>query len=318
MNEPDAVTIACAHRAQLGESPLWHPQRRQMFWLDIDGRAVLAIDVVSGDSADEPVPPQIWPLPEAPGCIGLVARAAEPSEIDPDYLVVSLRSGFFRLDLRDETLLRLSPPLFDGRQFRFNDGKVDPRGRFWAGTMYEPKGKPLGGLYRLDRGRACAMTGPDANDVQRREWGVATSNGLAFSPDGRTMYHVDTPTHTIQAYDFDLDSGEPSNRRDWWRTPDNRDAPDYAGRPDGAAIDADGFYWSAQYQGRRIVRLDPNGRVEQSIALPVRSPTMPAFGGDDLRTLFITSQGGDGPCDGMLMKMRVRRPGLAPVGYVQH
>lgn len=328
MNDPDLnpatstrdVRIACAHQCELGESPLWHPVRRQLFWVDIDAKALLAIDV------DDDVPmPQQWPLPESPGCIGLVAADDDPAVIDADHLVITLRSGFFRIDLRDETLLRLSAPLFDGSVMRFNDGRIDRQGRFWAGTIYEPRGKALAGLFCLDAGQVREVTGPGAPDEQARQWSVVTSNGLAFTDDGRTVYQSDTPAHTVYRFDFDASTSALSNRRPFWTTDDTRPSPDYGGRPDGAALDADGRYWSAQFEGARIVCLSPDGGLVETVMLPAQSPTMVAFGGDDLRTLYVTTATPDAAkarasaanANGRLLSLRVDRPGQAPVGYVQ-
>ena len=270
----------------LGESPVWDTQSRSLLWVDIAGGRLHCLHTPSGEQRD-------WALPEEPGCVALVAEEGVPGNAAaapfPRDVVLALRSGFHRFDLARATLHRLSAPLFDTTRYRFNDGTVDPRGRFWAGSVFEPKGQASAGLYCLERGRARAITGPGAAASPWRDWGVATSNGLAFSPDARTMYQSDTPAHAVYAYDFDVADGSIANRRTWWQADGNRDSPDYGGRPDGAAVDSDGCYWSAQYEGARVLRLSPDGRVLGELALPVRCPTMVAFGGDDLRTLFITS-----------------------------
>jgi sugar lactone lactonase YvrE len=174
---------------------------------------------------------------------------------------------------------------------------VDPAGRFWAGSLIEQKkeasaeasAKASAGLYCLERGQARAVTGAGAASPPWRDWGVRTANGLAFSPDGRIMYHCDTPAHTVYAYDYDAGNGAIDNRRIWWRTDDDKSSADYGGRPDGAAVDVDGCYWTAQYEGGRILQLSPDGRQLRALAVPARCPTMVTFGGADLRTLYITS-----------------------------
>ncbi len=305
------MRVVSASASELGESPVWDPTSAALLWVDIAGRKLHCLHVASGEQRD-------WPLPEEPGCIGLVADdalAAErqpasgdgpapagrpmspasrpadgtPAPVWPRSVVMALRSGFHRFHLDGARLERLSAPLFDPSCYRFNDGTVDPRGRFWAGTLYEPKGEASAGLYCLARGRARAVTGPGVLVPPWRDWGVTTSNGLAVSPDGRVLYQSDTPAHVVYAHDYDLGDGSISNRRIWWQADADRQASDYGGRPDGAAIDRDGCYWSAQYEGGRVLQLSPDGRIVRVLSLPVRCPTMVAFGGPDLRTLFITS-----------------------------
>ena len=171
------------------------------------------------------------------------------------------------------------PAPYDTTIVRFNDGRVDPAGRFWVGTMYEPRDQPKAEMYVLDKG------------ALRLAWsgGMTNSNGLGFSPDGRTMYHSDTTSHRVDAYDYDVKTGTASNRRNLVTFPDDKKAADYGGRPDGAAVDSEGNYWSAMYEGGRIVKLSPTGELLQEIELPVRCPTSVAFGGPDLRTLYVTS-----------------------------
>jgi sugar lactone lactonase YvrE len=275
------VNVSAAADA-LGESPVWHADSGSLFWVDIIERKLNRLDTGSGAIHG-------WPLPEEPGCIGLVAEVADGGGRGPNSVVIALRSGFHLFDLDRQSLTRLTDPLFDTREYRFNDGTVDPAGRFWAGTLHEPKTRPDAGLYCLERGTARAVTGAGAAAAPWRDWGVRTSNGLAFSPDGRIMYHSDTPAHVVYAYDFDPGSGAIANRRVWWRTSADKAAADYGGRPDGAAVDVDGCYWTAQYEGGRVLQLSPQGQVLQALAIPARCPTMVAFGGADLRTLYVTS-----------------------------
>jgi len=199
---------------------------------------------------------------------------------------------------------------YDTAVERFNDGKTDAKGRFWVGTIYEPRDAARASLYRLD-----------AAGLQQVADGITTSNGLAWSPDGKTMYWADTKAHQITAWDFDLATGTPSNRRLYaaFATPEADPSPDsYGGRPDGAAVDAEGCYWVAMFEGARILRLSPQGEVLQTIRLPVRCPTMPCFGGPDLRTLYITTARDKRPAaelaamplSGRVLQMRVDVPGL--------
>ena len=279
------LRVVSAGASALGESPVWDAASRSLLWVDIAGRQLHCLHTPSGEQRD-------WVLPEEPGCIGLVAEdgtSDNAARTCPRSVVMALRSGFHRFDLDRAALERLSGPLFDTSRYRFNDGAVDPHGRFWAGTLFEPKGEASAGLYCLDRGLARAVSGPGAAAPPWRDWGVTTSNGLAFSPDARIMYHSDTPAHVVYAHDFDVADGSIANRRIWWQARADRQAHDYGGRPDGAAVDADGCYWSAQYEGSRVLQLSPDGRILRALALPVRCPTMVAFGGPGLRTLYITS-----------------------------
>jgi sugar lactone lactonase YvrE len=162
---------------------------------------------------------------------------------------------------------------------RFNDGRVDPAGRFWVGTMYEPRDKPKAEMYVLER------------DALRLAWSgnMTNSNGLAWTPDGRTMFHADTTSHRIDRYDFDAATGEVANRRNLVTFSTDKTSPDYGGRPDGAAVDAEGNYWVAMFEGGRLLKLSPTGELLREIQLPVRCPTAVAFGGADLHTLYVTS-----------------------------
>lgn len=281
----DAVRVVSRTASELGESPVWHAASSSLLWVDIAGRRLHCLSTAGGAQHS-------WSLPEEPGCLGLVEEGKAPPVAQQPYpseVVVALRSGFHLMRLHDATLTRLTDPLFDTGRYRFNDGTVDPAGRFWAGSLCEQKTQGSAGLYCLDRGKARAVTGAGAASSPGREWGVTTSNGLAFAPDGRTMYHSDTPAHVVYAYDFDPADGSIANRRPWWRADPDKSAPDYGGRPDGAAVDVDGCYWTAQYEGARVLQLSPAGEVLRVLAVPARCPTMVAFGGADLKTLYITS-----------------------------
>jgi sugar lactone lactonase YvrE len=163
--------------------------------------------------------------------------------------------------------------------------------------------------------------------LERRAGGVTVSNGLAFSPDGRTLYWSDTKAHTVYAFDFDGQDGSLSRQRVWaqfaLRAADQPLAS-YGGRPDGAAVDAEGCYWVAMFEGARLLRLSPTGEELRELPLPVRCPTMPCFGGDDLRTLYITTSRQNRPAEeltrepwaGQVLQCRVEVPGL-PVNFAR-
>lgn len=243
-----------------GETPLWCPRRRRLFWVDIRAFALHAFDPATG--TDEQ-----WEMPAWPGSIGLTQ----------DGLLVALRTGLWHFTPETGALAPIAAAPCDPRRFALNDGRCDPAGRFLIGTMYAPNAPETEGptempLWRHDGGTGwTALTEP-----------VRTSNGLAWSPDGRRMYHADTRRHTIWCYDYDPATGTPTNRRVFARVEEGHG-------PDGASVDRDGFYWCAVFGAGCLLRLDPEGRLERRIDLPIRYPTMPAFGGDDLATIFVTS-----------------------------
>ena len=256
--------LAC--NARLGESPVWSGAEQALFFVDITGRTLYRFRPATREA-------QRLALAEDTGCIGLAAGGG---------FVAGARSGLWRLDARGQPLARLAPNPEDATVSRFNDGRVDPRGRFLAGTIDEPKAAAAAHLYRYDeRGLAVLAAG------------LLTSNGLAFSPDGRTLYHADTPRFVVYRYDYDPETGEAVNRRPFVRL--DPDAADRA-RPDGAAVDVDGCYWTALYEGGRVQRYDPEGRLMAEHRVPARRATMPAFGGPDLKTLYLTTaRDGAGP-----------------------
>jgi sugar lactone lactonase YvrE len=189
-------------------------------------------------------------------------------------LLVALKTGLFLFDTAAATF-KLVASLGDvGRVSRFNDGKVSPDGRFFVGTMDEsyPR-QATASLYRFD---------PDGSFTKLVE-GLTVSNGLAWSPDGRVMYHSDSRQQVIWTYDYDLSSGAISNGREMARPTEE------IGRPDGAATDMEGYYWSAGVSSGCVNRYRPDGTIERSIRMPCPAPTMPCFGGPDLKTVYVTS-----------------------------
>ena len=256
-----------------------------------------------------------WPLPGEPGCIAPARRGG---------LVIALRSGIHRAKEWGGALQMLAPADYDTATMRFNDGKCDPLGRFWAGTLNEAKDKPSAALYCLDaRDERVPLATRMADHA-------TTANGLAFSPDGGTLYWADTAAHVVRAWDWDGAGNTLSRERvfrqfdvkpEGW-TPDS--GVPYQGRPDGATVDAAGDYWAAMFEGAQLLRLGPDGEPRESLALPVQCPTMPCFGGDDLRTLFVTTarkgrpaaELGRLPASGSVIHMRVESAGL-PVAFFE-
>jgi sugar lactone lactonase YvrE len=258
--EREMVEVRCVleARAVLGESPVWSAEEQALYWVDIYGPALHRLDIASGALRS-------WPMPEPIGSFGLRERGGA---------VVALRCGFHRFDFVSGRLDPLVDPEPDKPGVRFNDGKVAPDGRFWAGTMDEETlSRPLGTLYRLDPDGSC-------HSMVR---GLIVSNGLAWSADGRTMFHSDSRAPAIYAYDYDPATGTIANKR-------TIACPTEAvGRPDGAATDAEGYYWSAGISAGMLNRWAPDGRLDRQIPMPCAAPTMPCFGGPEMKTIFLTS-----------------------------
>ena len=253
--------------AILGESPVWSARDGVLYWIDIKAPTIHRFDPLTrADTA--------WPVAQEIGSIALRRGGG---------LVAALRDGFALIGADFTTVEWITNPEVDKPLSRFNDGKCDRQGRFWSGTMHDPAGppaahferQPVGVLYRLDQDRSCHALAD----------GILVSNGLAWSPDGGVMYFTDSPRRTIWAYDHDTAIGGLSGRRVFAQIPE---APG-RGTGDGATVDVEGFYWSAEFRGSRLVRYAPDGAVDQMIDLPVSRPTSCAFGGDGLATLFVTS-----------------------------
>jgi sugar lactone lactonase YvrE len=253
-------------RNAVGESPVWVPEENALYWVDIPAGALQRWSADSGQV-------DAWKTPQMLACI---ARHA-----DGDW-VAGMESGFFRLHTRNDGSLDSEPLAHVDHartDMRLNDGRCDRQGRFWAGSMVLNMGANAanGTLYRYSAGQHGPL------DAQLS--GFIVPNGLGFSPDGRTMYLSDShpQVQQIWAFDYDIDTGTPSNRRVFV------DMNQHEGRPDGAAVDADGCYWICANDAGLIHRFTPDGRLDRSLAVPVKKPTMCAFGGPRLDTLFVTS-----------------------------
>ncbi|MBM3596718.1 MAG: SMP-30/gluconolactonase/LRE family protein [Alphaproteobacteria bacterium] len=242
--------------AVLGEGPLWHPREKRLYWVDIKQPAVHAINPATGARRS-------WPMPEDIGCI--VPRRG-------GGFIAGLKTGFARIDLDRGSIERIGNPEPDQPGNRFNDGKCDGAGRFWAGTMDDQVKRPTGWLYCLDtQGKWTRRDGP-----------YPCTNGPAFSPDDRTLYHTDTMGRTVYAFDLGAD-GTPSRKRAFVRF------AEVDGYPDGMTVDSGGCVWVAHWGGWRVTRFRPDGTAERTIRLPVAQVTSCAFGEEDLRTLYITT-----------------------------
>jgi sugar lactone lactonase YvrE len=294
------ITALPGPASQLGESPVWHPGQGALWWCDIPGKALHRHVLASGEHTQ-------WPLDSEPGCIAPLP--------DGQWLLAQ-RDGLWRFDPATAQRQPLAEPPYDTARERFNDGRADPQGRLWVGTIYEPRDAPSAALYRWAKG-----------SLQRMAGDITVSNGLAYSPDGRTMYWSDTFAHRIHAFDFDGEQGSLSRQRvfaEFAKRAPGQDLATYGGRPDGAAVDVEGAYWVAMFEGQRLLRLGADGSLLQEVKLPVRCPTMPCFGGPDLKTLFITTARANRPANelagqplaGRVLCLRVDVPGL-PAHFAQ-
>jgi sugar lactone lactonase YvrE len=243
----------------LGEGPLWNGEEQALYWVDIRSNCFYRYEPAAGklEAFDVGV------------AVGVLAMRAAGG------LVMATKSGFAFWNEQDG-LHVIKDPEAHKPHTRFNDGAVDCRGRFWAGTMCDPEdacAQPEGSLYRLDADQSLHVM----------ETNISVSNGIGWSPDKRLMYFTDSPLRMIYVYDFDAASGAIENRRPFIHTPAEK------GVPDGLTVDGEGFIWSASWGGWKITRYDPAGKVERVIQLPVQYPTSCAFGGEALDELYITS-----------------------------
>ena len=277
----------------LGESPLWHPVEQALYWCDIPGHQLHRYRPETGEHRQ-------WDLPSEPACCVPLAGGG---------VLLAMRDGIWRFDARSGQRSLVAAPPYDPAGERFNDGKADAQGRFWVGTIDDQR-EPRAALYCLSGGR-----------VERMADGITASNGLAFSPDGATMYWADTKAHAVYAFDLDGRDGSLSRRRVFQQfafRADGQPLASYGGRPDGATVDAEGAYWVAMFEGQRLLRFSPGGELLAELPLPVRCPTMPCFGGADLKTLFITTarahrpehELAQQPLAGCVLQLRVAVPGL--------
>ena len=247
-------------KASLGECPLWSAAEQVLYFVDIKRFRIHRFDPQTGGS-------KTIDLPEEVGCIGLAPGGG---------FIAGLRSGLWLIAANGTLVRKLADNPEDQAISRFNDGMVDPIGRFIAGTVDETREKGIAGLYRYDR-----------HGLERITGGLLTSNGVAFSPDGRRLYHADTLRYTLYTYDYAPETGEASNRRVFARFGSDTDK----GRPDGGAVDVDGCYWTALFEGGRVQRYSADGALLAQYPVPVKCPTMVTFGGADMRTLYCTSAG---------------------------
>jgi sugar lactone lactonase YvrE len=249
------IRLVADAKSKLGEVPVWDVREQALYWVDIEGKKLFRRDEASGAVRD-------WTFAERIGSFALRQAGG---------LVCAFASGFAFFDPDSGAVEWIARPEAMIARNRFNDGKCDRAGRFWAGSMDDLMSEHTGSLFRLD---------PDRG-VHRMDGAIGCSNSLAWSPDDRVFYFADSQDRTIFAYDYDAASGAIANKRVF--------AVSDIGVPDGSTVDAEGYLWNANWDGWRLVRYAPDGRVDRVIELPVQKPTSCMFGGPDLATLYVTS-----------------------------
>lgn len=289
--EEPTARVALSTPAELGECPRWHAGEARLYWVDIARCALHRFDPARGtDEARRFAAPV--------GCFAFVAGGG---------LMLGMKDGFAFLSDWAAEPIPYGPRFLAGRpDLRLNDGRTDSRGRFWAGSVNTAKSAADAALYRLEAD----------GTVRTVAGGMLTCNGAAFDAGDRHFFHADTPTHRVRRYTLDP-QGDLADERPFHQFPMGR------GRPDGGSADEAGFYWSALFDGGRVVRLAPDGAIVASVALPVSRPTMIAFGGEDRRTAYVTSAraglSADAlarePLAGSIFSFRVAIPGVPEHPY---
>ena len=260
-----AIEQLTAPLCVVGESPVWRAAESALYWVDIAAKRIYR-SIVETQTLDS------WTTHEMIACIAFTPQGA---------LVAGMEAGIFLLTLGPAatvTATRLAAPQFPLSNMRFNDGRCDRQGRFWAGTMHMDMAAAhaVGSLYCYTK--TGGLTGPIVD-------GMLTPNGLAWSPTGDRMYLSDShpKAQRIWEFDYDVSTGTPTNRRLFV------DMNEHPGRPDGAAVDVDGCYWTCANDAGQLLRFTPDGKLDRCIPLPVKKPSMCAFGGARFDTMYVTS-----------------------------
>lgn len=253
------VSVRARVQNVLGEGPIWCAEEKALYWVDN-----LKPSVWRYTPKGEKI--QSWDMPEEIGSI--VKR-------EKGGFVAGMKSGFSFIDLDKGTIDLIVSPEADRPNNRLNDGRCDRAGRYWTGSMNAnfKDGKHSAAIYRLDPDLTC----------HRMDDGFIVSNGIAFGHDNKKMYYADTTNRIVYVYDYDFATGGISNRQPFF------DTRDMNGKVDGAAVDAEGYYWCAFVYDYAILRISPEGKIDRRYEVPIKNPTCVAFGGDDLKTLYFTS-----------------------------
>ena len=245
-------------KAMLGEGSIWHPKEKKLYWVDIEGKALHIYDPVTKEDKQFPVG----------------ARIGTVVPVQNGGALVALQNGIYKMDTKTGKLCFVNNPLPDTVGLRFNDGKCDPAGRFWVGSMGMDSRRKGASLYRIDKDKS----------IHTMLDSVSISNGIVWTTDKKTMYYNDTPTGTIQGFDYNDKTGEISNRRVVVRIPKG------GGGPDGMTIDAEGNLWVALWGSGTVGKFNPlTGELLQKIIVPAPNVSSCAFGGKNLETLYITT-----------------------------
>jgi sugar lactone lactonase YvrE len=254
----DNVKVLVDAHALVGEGPLWDEDQGVLYWVDILSNKLYIYEPTSGEN-------RAFDVGQHVGTVVLRASGG---------VMLAVYDGFAAYDLASQTLTMINDPEADLPNNRFNDGKCDPAGRFWAGSMAYNEQSTQGSLYRLD---------PDLS-VHKMLSNIGISNGIVWSLDQRMMYYIDSTAHTVRAFDYNNATGDISNERVVITVPQEM------GLPDGMAIDTEGMLWVAHFGGGTVRRWDPDtGQVLTTIELPATQITACAFGDQNLDTLYITS-----------------------------
>ncbi len=285
------IEIVVDVKTTLGEGPLWDAEQERLYWIDsFDGRVFRA--TMDGREL------RAWDVPQKIGSIAIRKNG--------EGAIVSLQRGFHTLDFKSGDVALIHDPEPNLHANRLNDGKVDRRGRFIAGSMDTKEEGPNGALYRLD---------PDFT-VTKIDSGIICSNGPCFSPDDRMFYFTDTWSGEIWAYDYDIETGAVANRRTFAKVDTSK-----GGAADGSTVDAEGYLWNALVYDGRLIRYAPDGTVDRVIEMPVKKITSAMFGGPNLDILYVTSMAkpplprfpGDGQLRGSLFAIH----GLGVTGIAE-
>jgi L-arabinonolactonase len=246
-------------KTTLGEGPVWDVEQQRLYWIDATGMRIFRATAQGTEI-------RAWDVPSRVGSIAI--------RKDGNGAICSLAKGFHSLDFATGDTELIVEIETDRPHNWINDGKVDRKGRFFAGTMDSQEAGPNGALYRLD---------PDFS-VTRVESGIIVSNGPCWSPDNKTFYFADTWAGEIWAYDYNIETGNLANRRTFTKIDTSK-----GGAADGSTVDAEGCVWNALVYDGRLVRYTPDGKIERIIDMPVKKITSAMFGGPNLDILYVTS-----------------------------
>lgn len=252
------LTVISEMHHQLGEGPVWDERAQVLWWTDISAGKIYRYSPTSGDIIEHDIGMHV-------GTIGLC---------EDNWLALATADGFAKYEPETRQLRMLKNPLYGHSDLRFNDGKPDPAGNFYAGTMAYDSSAGAGAFYRLTPG----------NELHTVLENATISNGLAWNGEETRLYYIDTPQQAVTVFEYDATTGEAINPKKAF------DIPDEYGAPDGMTIDREDMLWIAHYGGGAVRRYDPgDGKLLQSVELPVSNVTCCTFGGENLDTLFITT-----------------------------